>query len=163
MRNRIILLIISLFIALRAEAAMVRVTGVADGRSVVVDRNGKAETITLAGVAILDDTSARALLHWTLVGAWVSLEPKNGGYLVYRSPDALFVNRELVTRGFARATLPEVPPAQHVVVTYLGTINPAPRTAAIAAEPKTKAPARGTGSGTPRRSTAPRSRRGRPK
>jgi hypothetical protein len=48
---------------------------------------------------------------------------RDGEYFVYRSPDALFVNRELVLRGFARATLPEVEPAQHVIVTYLGTMK----------------------------------------
>lgn len=163
MRYRIILLVLSFFFALRVEAAMVRVTGIANGRTIVVDRNGKSETITLAGVAILDETSARAMLQWTLTNAWVSLEKKGDGYLVYRSPDALFVNRELVTRGFARATLPEIPPHQHVVITYLGTLHPMPKGAAASLEPPTRTSARprGTGSGTSGRSSARPSRRGR--
>lgn len=140
---------------------MVRVTGVANAREVVIERNGKPETIPLAGVEVVDDTASRAMLQWTLVGAWVSLEKAEGGYLLYRSPDALFVNRELVTRGFARATLPEISPQQHVVVTYLGTINPAPRTAALPKAPKRTAPARGTGSGKSPRPPKPRSPRGR--
>ena len=167
MRYRIILLVLSLFIARNAEAAMVRVTGVANGRTIVVERNGKSETIALAGVAVLDETSARALLQWTLTGAWVSLEPKAGGYFVYRSPDAMFVNRELVTRGFARATHPDVPSHHHVVITYLGTLHPTPKGAAAemdatrsTAKPSTGS-ARGSGSGTTRRSPARPSRRGR--
>jgi hypothetical protein len=163
MRNRIILLVLSLFFALRVEGAMVRVTGVANGRSIIVERHGKPETITLAGVAILDETSAQAMLQWTLTNAWVSLEAKGGGYLVYRSPDALFINRELVTRGFARATLPEIPPHQHVVITYLGTLHPMPKGVAASPEPSTRTPAprRGTGSGTSPRSPGRPSRRGR--
>jgi hypothetical protein len=162
MRYRITLLVLTLFIALRADAAMVRVTGIASGRSIVVERNGKSETIALAGVAIVDEISARAMLQWTLLNTWVSLEARPGGYLVYRSPDALFVNRELVTHGFARATLPEIPPHQHVVITYLGTLHPMPKGAAASMEPKpSTGRVRGTGSGTSPRSPARPARRGR--
>ncbi len=124
MNYRHIVLIVTFFFALRLEGAMVRVTGVEDARTLVVERNGKPERVTLAGVAITDDASARALLEWTLVSRWVSLEEASGGHFVYRSPDALFVNRELVLRGFARATLPGIEPVSHVPVTYLGTLNP---------------------------------------
>jgi hypothetical protein len=123
MNYRHILLIVTLFIALRAEGAMVRVTAVENGRTLVVERNGKTERVTLAGVTITDETSARTMLEWTLTSRWVSLEETAGGQLVYRSPDALFVNRELVLRGFARATLPGIEPTSHVPVTYLGTLD----------------------------------------
>lgn len=121
------LLILTLFIALRAEGAMVRVTAVENGRTLLVERNGKPERVTLAGVAITDEASARTMLEWTLVSRWVSLEETSGGHFVYRSPDALFANRELVLRRFARATLPGIEPVSHVPVTYLGTLDlPAP-------------------------------------
>lgn len=127
MNSKTILLILTLFIALRAEGAMVRVTAVENGRTLLVERNGKPESVTLAGVAITDDASARTMLEWTLVSRWVSLEEASGGHFVYRSPDALFVNRELVLRRFARATLPGIEPVSHVPVTYLGTLDlPAP-------------------------------------
>jgi hypothetical protein len=127
MNTRHILLILTFFFALRAEAAMVRVTAVENGRTLIVDRHGKSERVTLAGVAITNEASARAMLEWTLVSRWVSLEETSGGHLVYRSPDALFVNRELVLRRFARATVPGIEPVSHVPVTYLGTLDlPAP-------------------------------------
>jgi hypothetical protein len=149
MNTRHILLIVTLFIALRAEGAMVRVTAVENARTLVVERNGKAERLTLAGVAITDEASARAMLEWTLVSRWVSLEEASGGYFVYRSPDALFVNRELVLRSFARATLPGIEPVSHVPVTYLGTLDlPSPsRLPAVRTAPAGKS------------DTAPRSRR----
>lgn len=148
-------------IALRAEAAMVRVQQVIDGRTLIVERSGKAETITLAGIDVVDDNSARTLLEWTLVARWVSLESVEGGHLVYRSPDALFVNRELVTRGFARATLPDIEPPRTVPVTYLGTLDlPGTRPAAVA---RTAPSARSGNAPTNRRRASPRPtpRRGR--
>jgi hypothetical protein len=123
MNYRIIFIIVTCLITLRVEGATVRVTAVENGRTLVVERHGKTEKVTLAGVAITDDAAARTLLEWTLVSRWVSLEQVEGGQLVYRSPDALFVNRELVTRGFARATLPGIEAESHVAVTYLGTLN----------------------------------------
>lgn len=120
---------------------MVRVIGVTDGQTLVVDRGGVAVSIKLAGLDIVDHTGARSLLRWTVGTSWVMLEEQpGGGHLVYRSPDGLFVNRELVARGFARATLPVIEPPSHVVVTYLGTLYaPGP--------PPAKSPtASGTGS-----------------
>ena len=156
MNYRHILLIVTLFLALRAEGAMVRVTGVENARTLIVERNGKPERVTLAGVAITDDASARALLEWTLVSRWVSLEETSGGQLVYRSPDALCVNRELVLRGFARATLPGIEPVSHVPVTYLGTLNPPSRAPAPAVRSAT---AKQSGSAPSSRRSTSRSRR----
>lgn len=157
MNYRSILLILMCLFALRAEGAMVRVSAVENGRTLVVDHKGKSERVILAGVVITDEAGARAMLEWTLVSRWVSLEQASGGQLVYRSPDALFVNRELVARGFARATLPAVDPPSTVPVTYLGTLNlPGTRPAVRAA------PAKGSGSGPSSRrraSPSPRPRR----
>ncbi|HEY0156231.1 MAG TPA: hypothetical protein VGF28_02975 [Thermoanaerobaculia bacterium] len=140
-------------LALRAEGEMVRVTGVADGRTLLAGER----RIALAGVTITDEGSARTLLEWTVVSRWVLVEAAPGGHLVYRSPDALFVNRELVLRGFAKATLPQIEPASTLIVTYLGTLNPsspAPPPPAVRTTP-----ADGNGSGTRSRSTsAPRRR-----
>jgi hypothetical protein len=127
MIKSILFSLITLLVSFRLEAAMVRVTGVTDGQTLVVDRGGVAVPIKLAGLDIVDQAGARSLLRWTVgtsaASSWVMLEEQpGGGYLVYRSPDGLFVNRELVARGFARATLPVIEPQSHVVVTYLGTL-----------------------------------------
>jgi hypothetical protein len=165
MNTRTILMVLLCALALRAEGEMVRVTGVADGRTVLAGER----RIALAGVTITDEKSAKTLLEWTVVSRWVMVEAAPGGHLVYRSPDALFLNRELVLRGFARATLPEIEPASTLIVTYLGTINPTdPSPSArlgmtpAAAEPPPRvrtAPADGSGSATRSRSSSSRSRR----
>ena len=142
--------------ALHANAAMVRVVAVENVRTLTVDRNGTRESIRLAGVTITDDARARELLRWTAVDAWVMLEPAEGGeFLVYRSPDALFLNRELVLRGFARATRHGIEPDLRAPSRYLGELDlPAP----AARQPAVSEPKPRTRSGTGRRSSAPRSR-----
>ena len=149
--NRIFTVLITLSISISTSAAMVRVVEVQDARTLLIERDGKRESLTLAGVAITDDANAAQLLRWTLRDAWVFTE--NG--LVYRSPDALFINRELVTRGYARATQHGIEPESHLIVTYLGEVN-APAPSALSGQPIR------TGSGTSRRSSAPRSPRTRP-
>lgn len=120
-----LILILGILIAIRVDAAMVRVVDVVDGRTLVVERDGQRETVRLAGIAITDETRAADLLRWSVVSFWVLLEPHaGGGHLAYRSPDALFINRELVLRGYARATAQAVEPERNLVVTYLGTLNP---------------------------------------
>ena len=140
MKLRTLFFLFSLSLSLRLDAEMVRVIGVIDGQTLVVERRGAPAEVKLAGIALIDDRNAQELMQWTLVSTWVMLdEQPTGGFYVYRSPDALFVNRELVARGFARATLPTIEPHQHVVVTYLGTIRGlGVRTPSV----------RGTGSGT---------------
>ena len=124
MTHRFFFLVFSLVFVARVNAALVRVIDVVDGRTLVIERRGVAVTVQLAGIALIDDNAARTMMKWTLVSNWVMLEAQpDGGHFVYRSPDALFVNRELVLRGFARATLPAIEPVQHVIVTYLGTMN----------------------------------------
>ncbi len=152
MINRILFSLITLFVPLCLEAAMVRVVGVADGQTLVIDRAGVSVNIKLAGITVTDHEGARSLLHWTVGSSWVMLdEQPDGGHFVYRSPDALFINRELVARGFARATLQAIEPETHVVVTYLGTLL-AP---AAARSPTARNPtASGTGSARSSRSPA---------
>lgn len=146
--HRIIFTIFMFLIALRAEAAMVRVVAIENGRTLTIERNGTRSSVVLAGVGITDELRARELLRWTIGTSWVMLEPSGDGFLAYRSPDALFINRELVLRGCARATLPGIQPAHQLDVTYLGQLHPEGR------PPKTAAKERGSGSGTSRRSRA---------
>lgn len=137
---------------------MVRVVSIEDGRTITVDRNGTRERIRLAGVEVTDDAQAAALLRWT-AGEWVMLEAAgNGEFLVYRSPDALFLNRELVLRGFARATLDGIAPDLRPPARYLGTYDP-PKSQPPQA--RVNAPKRRTSSDTSRRSPAARAPRAR--
>jgi hypothetical protein len=162
MKNRILLLIVSCVLALRANAAMVRVTSIENGRTLIVERDAHAERVTLAGIEIVDENSARTLLEWTLLSKWILVEHAPGGALVYRSPDALFINRELVLRGYARATLPHIEPESQPAVTFLGTLNlPAPSRASNA---QTRRSARAkTGSAAGSGSALPRPRRSAPR
>jgi hypothetical protein len=161
MKNRIILLVVILVAALRAEGAMVRLAGIENGKTLIVEREGKRERVVLAGVAILDDAHARTMLEWTIGTSWLSVEQTPDGVFLYRSPDALFLNRELVARGFARATLPELEPRSHVAVTYLGTLE---LPEAREAKPQVRnAPASRNGSATRRRPPASPSPRRRPR
>ena len=146
--NRILYTILILLFAVRAEAAMVRVLAIENARTLTVaDQNGNRFRVILAGIAITDELRARELLRWTVGSAWVMLESRGGEVLAYRSPDALFINRELVLRGYARATLPGIAPAYHLDVTYLGQLEPEVRE-------------RGSSGGAPRKSsgTSTRSR-----
>jgi endonuclease YncB( thermonuclease family) len=160
MNVRIFFFLVSLSLVVRLDASMVRVVGVIDGRTLVVERDGAPAQVQLAGIELTDDAGARTLMRWTLVSAWVMLdEQAGGGFYVYRSPDALFVNRELVSRGLARATRPTIEPVQHVVVTYLGTLRGMGVRAPAAKTPSPKTPsASGTGSGKSAPAPAKRSR-----
>ncbi|HEX2834656.1 MAG TPA: hypothetical protein VHW00_16710 [Thermoanaerobaculia bacterium] len=156
MVHRIALLLLLLCLAARAEAGMVRFVEVIDGRTIVIERNGAREQVKLAGVEIVDEVQARALLNWTLTNSWLMLEPHGDAFYAYRSPDALFLNRELVLRGFARATRTDIEPQPNAMVTYLGVVHPtdAPK---VKVKKSSGSNARGrTGSGTrPRSSTKP--------
>jgi hypothetical protein len=157
---RVSFIIISLLFVLRAEAAMVRVVAIQDGRTITIEGDGTRRSIRLAGVAITEELRAADLLRWTVGGHWVLLEQAaGGGFLVYRSPDALFVNRELVLRGFATPTLPGIEPEMRVTPTYLGVFDPPAVSTKKAAPPKS-ATAPGTRSGKSSRPRDSPSRRG---
>jgi hypothetical protein len=154
MKN-IIFAVLSFVISIQIEAAMVRVVEVQDGRTLVVELNGQRETIRLAGIDIVDEARASDLLQWTLGTSWILAERQAGGeHFVFRSPDALFVNRELVLRGFARATQYGIEPESNLRVTYLGDVEPgvAPIRAAPAPVPSSKkaAPAKKARTSRPR-------------
>lgn len=164
-----IILILGVLFAIRVDAAMVRVVDVQDGRTLVIERNGTRETVRLAGIAITDEIRATELLRWSVVSFWVMVEPDaSGGHFAFRSPDALFVNRELVLRGYARATAHGIEPERNLSVTYLGTIDPPAITAASAPRTSSGRRPRSTASRPPRtpraeRSGAPRNRAAAPR
>jgi hypothetical protein len=147
--HRIPTIIISLLISVCATAApMARVQSIRDGRA----------EIRLSGVEITNETAAQDLLRWTIGTSWILVERNaDGTARVYRSPDALFVNRELVLRGFARATEPGIEPEERIQATYLGLANPGPRGSAAGVSPRAEKTSSGK-SGRSQASRAPRPR-----
>ena len=122
-------------------ATMVRVGRVLDSRTIVVDGGA---TVTLRGVDIppADETMAADYLRSILTNAWVLVE--NGGD-VYRSPDALFVNGQMIMHAYRGASK----------MTYLGESMPGQPTSATTAratKPASTAP--------PRRAPSRRARSG---
>lgn len=119
-RVHLLTLVLSLT-ATTADARMLRVVSIEDAQTIVV--NGmKSTRLVLAGVAITDPAGARAFLQSALRSAWITAEKRADGFLVWRSPDAMFINRELVSRGYARATSAEFAPPQHFTMTHLGNL-----------------------------------------
>ena len=106
---------------------MVRVVRIADASTIVVERDGVQSPVPLAGIEITDHDHAIAFLTWTIGSSWVMID--NGQ--VYRSPDALLINAELVKKGYARFTSP-VAPGDHTRIVYLGELDLGPRPAARA-------------------------------
>jgi hypothetical protein len=102
---------------LMAAVPMARFAKVIDSKTIVVERIDATEVVHLTNVDIPaeDEQAARDYLQQTLTGTYVYVE--NGK--VYRSPDALFINRELAFGAYAAPTL-----KMH----YFGDINPGPRT-----------------------------------
>ena len=108
---------------------MLRVLRIENPSTIVVARDGAPLRVTLSGIEITDPSHAQAYLEWSLPSAWVMIEDGR----VYRSPDALCINDDLVRKGFARSTNETV--VYRTPVTYLGELNPE-------RAPKTKSPAR---------------------
>jgi hypothetical protein len=125
------LAIITALFAVSVQAApMVRVVRVAGPSTIVVVQNNVPSEVKLSGIEITDPQNAMAFLTWTLGSSWVMVEDGK----VYRSPDAMFINAELVRKGFARpvtAAIPD-PPLNGV---YLGELD-------LGAREKTRAPAK---------------------
>ena len=82
---------------------MARFSKVIDSRTIVVERSGSTEVVHLANVAIpaADEQAARDYLTDKLTGSFVYVENGN----VYRSPDALFINRELAYGAYASTSV----------------------------------------------------------
>jgi hypothetical protein len=106
---------------------MARVTAVSENATLIVEKDAKSVEVKLAGVEITDMLGARELLQWSVVRSWVMLEGTDAQAYVYRSPDAMFINRELVERGYARATLAGIEKPLTVPVTYHGQLQLGPR------------------------------------
>lgn len=106
---------------------MLRVARVIDSRTIVLDGGA---TVTLRGVDVPPDDEAVAAeyLRAILGNSWVLVEHGD----VYRSPDALYVNGQLITHAYRGAA--------HMK--YLGESMPAPRTHASAPAPRATAPLR---------------------
>lgn len=149
-------------IAPAATAAMSRVIAVKDSRTLIVaGSDGVQRAIVLRGVDIPPDSEAVAVAHLRRIveRSWVYIE--NGGD-VYRSPDVLFVNGEMIRRAWRASG----------DIKYLGELDLGPRSKGeaagrklpadpkLAAPPKRSTPAsRGT-TGSP--SKSPRSGRAQP-
>jgi hypothetical protein len=110
-----------------AANPMARFARVIDSRTIVVERIGGTEVVHLANVDIpaQDEQIVRDYLTEKLTGSYVYIENGN----VYRSPDALFINRELAYGAYASSSLK---------MRVFGEVNPGPRvqkSAAPAREP----------------------------
>jgi hypothetical protein len=92
---------------------MAKFSKVIDSKTIVVERIDGNEVVHLTNVDIPaeDEQAARDYLQQTLMGTYVYVE--NGK--VYRSPDALFINRELAFGAYFSPT---------VKMHYFGDINP---------------------------------------
>jgi len=99
-----------------AVVPMARFANVIDSRTIVVEHIDRTEVVHLTNVDVPaeDEQAARDYLRQTLTGTYVYVE--NGK--VYRSPDALFINRELAFGAYFSPT---------VKMRYFGDINPGPR------------------------------------
>jgi hypothetical protein len=121
-----IILLVFLFVPTQLMAAvpMARFARVIDSRTIVVEHTGATEVVHLSNVDVpaSDERAAREYIEEKLTGTFVYVE--NGE--VYRSPDALFINRELAYRAYAAPSLK---------MRVLGEVNPAPRAQALRATP----------------------------
>ena len=129
--------------AVSVQAGMVRVLRVSGPSAIVVERDGSPVEVRLTGIEITDPQNAVAYLTWTLQSSWVMVEDGR----VYRSPDALVINDELVRRGFARSTSASL--VAHTPAIYLGELNPEPVKATA------KQPARSAKAAKPSRALPP--------
>jgi hypothetical protein len=109
---------------LMAAIPMARFARVIDSRTIVVERIDATEVVHMTNVNVPaeDERAARQYIEDKLAGAFVYVE--NGE--VYRSPDALFINRELAYRAYADRS---------VKMRVLGEIDPGPRAQTLRATP----------------------------
>jgi hypothetical protein len=106
-----------LFLGWRAFGAMFRVVTVRDSRTIVVaGADGVQRSVVLRGVEVPPELEAEAVAHLRRIAerTWVLVE--NGGD-VYRSPDVLFINGEMMRRAWRTG-----PP-----MTYHGELDLGPR------------------------------------
>jgi hypothetical protein len=124
MKRFFVIFVFSLFALPLDAAPMVRVARVIDSRTIVLDGGA---TVTLRGVDVppADEAMAADYLRSILGNNWVLVE--NGD--VYRSPDALYVNGQLITHAYRGAA--------HM--TYLGESMPGPHRQSVAPAPRATA------------------------
>jgi hypothetical protein len=115
------ILVFCLFALPLGANTMVRVARVTDSRTIVLDGG---RTVTLRGVDIppADEAMAADYLRSLLGNGWVLVEDGD----VYRSPDALYVNGQLITHAYRGAAR----------MTYLGESMPSARARTVAPAPR---------------------------
>ena len=115
------ILVFCLFSLPLGANTMVRVARVTDSRTIVLDGG---RTVTLRGVDIppADEAMAADYLRSLLGNSWVLVEDGD----VYRSPDALYVNGQLITHAYRGAAR----------MKYLGESMPGPRARTVAPAPR---------------------------
>ena len=89
--------------SMMAAVPMSRFSKVIDSRTIVVERIDATEVIHLTNVDVppQDEQAARDYIEEKLAGSYVYVESGR----VYRSPDALFINRELSYGAYAAPSL----------------------------------------------------------
>jgi hypothetical protein len=115
--------------SLKAAVPMSKFVKVIDSRTIVVERIDATEVVHLTNVDVPaeDEQAARDYIEEKLTGSFVYAE--NGK--VYRSPDALYINRELAFGAYGAPSL-----KMHV----LGYINPGPHGQAAPRVPQVREP-----------------------
>ena len=125
---------------------MVRVVDVKDARTLIVDRGGVRSELRLGDVIIPPGEEAAAIefLRGKVVEHYVMVEAGiHGDAYVYRSPDALFINGELLRRAYLQ---------KGTKMTIVGESSPGPERA-TRGETRSPAPAPAPAPPRPRRST----------
>lgn len=126
-------IVISLCVCPVFGAGMARVVDVVDGRTVVVDAGGSRSTVYLAGVVVPseEDAVAVAYLRRAMSSGWVLVErdAKSGEAWLYRSPDGLFINGEMMRAAYRDGGTRMI---------WLGESSPGPRRET--ASPRASAP-----------------------
>jgi hypothetical protein len=106
-------------VAVSLQAApMARVIRIAGPATIIVEHDGVPSEVRLSGIEVTDPQKSFAYLTWTILSSWVMVEDGR----VYRSPDALLINDDLVRKGFARSTSPTL--VTRTPAVYLGDLNP---------------------------------------
>lgn len=126
-----------------AAVPMARFVRVTDSRTIVVAHiGGPEEVVHLANVDIpaADEIAAREFIQQRLAGTFVYVEEGK----VYRSPDALFINRELAYGAYA---------APGLKMFYLGQVNPGSRAQAAPRATPARVPLKVARATTPSRHT----------
>jgi len=103
MKTRFVFVLLSLSLnTVTAVAAMSKVVGIRDSRTVITETGGVLSTVVLRGVKVSagEESAAASYLRTALLDMWVYVE--NGD--VYRSPDGLFVNAAMQRRAWYGAT-----------------------------------------------------------